>query len=99
MKKSIKEGAINYKKRLKYCSVTGEWIPFSRWKAHKAKLDSEVNQCFSPAPLTPMEIALQKTQAQLKELQSREYRVSSEAAQLRKVLCQIGHLLSVTYEY
>jgi hypothetical protein len=34
----LKEGAVNNKKRLKYCAETSQWISFSQWKKHKTAL-------------------------------------------------------------
>ena len=33
-----KEGAVNNKKKLKYCAESNQWISFTNWKKHKTAL-------------------------------------------------------------
>jgi hypothetical protein len=96
-----KEGSVNNKKKLKYCAESNQWIPFSRWKKHKAALQiiEEAKQrratyVNEQAEWNPLQEKIRKQEQELSVLRSQLSKQRLTLNGYRETLGSAGRLLA-----
>lgn len=100
--KEPKEGAVNKKKRLKYCAESGQWIPYNQWKRHKAALvqieeAKKIQDIQSYAETPAWNPALRKVNELEKQVSDLKYQLNKKSLVLngyRETLGSAGRLLA-----
>lgn len=93
-----KEGAVNLKKRTKFCTEAQRWIPFSQWKKHKEKMANlvgiESKEYHSLVPFNPevdfFKSQIKKLEVELQSLSAENRELKIQQAHLRIVIGDIG---------
>lgn len=105
MPKVLKEGAVDNKKKRKYCAESKQWISFRHWKAHKdalkqvaetdviAAVDKILHGEHRSVQAEPKEKTWQDTQ--IGALEERLKQTEHTLAELRHKLKELGRLRDV----
>jgi hypothetical protein len=96
-----REGAVNNKKKLKYCAESNQWISFSQWKKHKIALaqiaEARQNQAacnYETVSWNPLQDKVNKQEAEISSLRNQLNRAKFTLNSYRETLGSAGRLLA-----
>jgi hypothetical protein len=99
--KTLKEGAVNNRRKRKYCAETGQWISFRHWKAHKLALqqiaEAKKNQeaYSNETPIwNPLQNRVREQEKEINDLKQKLHKQMQVLNGYRETLGSAGRLLA-----
>ena len=97
--KKIKDGAVNNKKKTKYCGVCNTWVPFTQNKKHRyehqdKQIEEAVNQASTTNEISSEWQEIHRLRRELDMLSSKLQRKERVLSGYRDTLGAAGRLLA-----
>jgi hypothetical protein len=92
------DGAVDNKRKKKYCSECNTWVSYSLYKKHKASHTEQGQAVWTPAPKSQLEIDYVRINNQLRTYQDKEHKERLKEEKTRKMMFVFGQLLQAIYE-